>query len=364
MLLLAACTGPKPDYTITDKDFRKGTDGLVFDFLNNGPPDTVFEDAEFDIAADIWNRGAYPVEEAYVTATLENAYMCILSGSSCADVRYDPAISQLEGLRKLRTEMLVQLDKTTDQHERLRINERLSELDNQISELQRGLVMVNPELTKSLEQPLNGRSVGTPQGNSWLVSFSAKSKTLDLLSVQHTSPVILTACYGYTTELAQDVCIDPDISSMSQQDKVCTVQDISLADQGAPVAIIRIETKMLPKGDYSAPQFLIYVQNKGDGEVLARNRLQYACSAAKLGREDWNRVYLSDFSFSTYKLGENIECTPNPLRLTGTDDYFRCTVTDSELERSFPAFVSQLFVKLDYGYMKSITKNVIVEKVR
>jgi len=323
VLLVAGCNGgDKPDHPITDKDYKKGTDGLVFDFHDNAPPTQVFEEEKFEIALDVWNKGAYEVTDGYATVIVENAYITILSNGQpvvATGTKFNPAITK-------------------------------------------NFMELEPAGTYT------GRSVSTPEGTSKFVNFNAQARKMDLLTVQHTSPVILTTCYGYVTELAQDVCIDPD--PRTEIDKVCDTGDITLADQGAPIAITKIETKILPADDKAKPQFLIYIKNMGDGEVVERNKLKDACSAGELTHVDWNRVYLTEFGFSnreyyyTYDTADTdtIECKPNPLKLTGEGDFIRCTLKEG-LQKSAPSYKTQAYLKFDYGYTKSVTKNVVIEKI-
>ncbi len=390
VMLFSGCKPADNGYPITDKDYKQGTKGLVFDFIPNGPPDTLFENTNFEIATDLWNKGAYPISNAYVTATVENDYMCILkqgtndcAGLSDQDKEFIDAITKLKSDR---TALLVERDKINQQsyvdadksavnnQDLIELNRKLSDIETQIKEQEKKLTIINTDLTKTIGG-MQGRSVYYPDGTSNHVDFTVKAKKLDLLSVQHTSPVVLTACYDYMTELSQDVCIDPDITSTAQ--KVCEVKDIALTDQGAPIAITRIETRVMPDEENVKIDFLIYINNKGDGQVVNKDMLREACSAAKLSSNDWNRVTLSEFGFSNkeyfYKYGgssNTIECTPNPLRLTGEGDYIRCSIDNSKLsddlkiKKSTPSFLTQAYIKMDYGYTKSVTKSIIVKSTQ
>lgn len=382
---IAGCKpGHGPDYPITDKDFKKGTDGLVFDFLPNGPPEKVFENTKFEIASDVWNKGAYIINEGYITAIVEEAYMCILNGDECVDTSAVDAGTKgtLENLRKQRTDKLIEKDKLMqggkpDDAVRIKqLEQELAKIDTDIRSAESQLQLINKDLTINIINDLEpggefkGKYVSAPEGNSRYVKFMAKAKKLDLLSVQHTSPVILTACYGYSTELAQDICIDPDVSGTKEIDKACEIKDITLNDQGAPVAITKIETKILPDEDEASPQFILSIENKGNGKVISRDKLRQACSAAKLGSEDWSRVIISEFRFSNdkyhYKYGDdssNIKCSPNILRLKDGKGSVRCTLETDKISTSTPAFTTQAFIKLDYGYTQSMTKNVVIEKI-
>ena len=370
------------EYPITDKQYRTGTDGLKFDFIANGPPAKIFESAEFDIVTDAWNKGAYDIEEGYITAIVEEDYMCILDGEECAGFVGEGGTAELNSLRAQRTDILVQLDKEHMAEEaREELRTQLEEIERQIEDRKQGLTYMNPALTRDIveEEPsgaLEGKGVSSPEGNYKRISFKAKAKPLDLLSVQHTSPVILTACYAYATVASVDVCIDPDVSGTRDMDKACETKDITLTDQGAPIAITKVETRILPKGEDVVPQFMIHVDNKGSGKPISEEVLEEACSSAELSHSDWNRVRLESFRFSSdqyhYDYGSesnNIDCSTNPLRLVDGKDTIRCTVNNNKLgeelklSKQDPSFSTKAFIRLEYGYTESETKNVVIEKV-
>jgi len=315
LLLLAACGPKEQDYPITDKDFQKGTAGLEIE-LYNSPPDRVFEESPFQVAGEVWNRGAYASSEAYITVTMETDYMCIVEGDKCVEqtLAYNPVFS--------------------------------------------------PKLTPSTGA-FTGKSLSSPQGTTADFSFSMMAKKLDVLSVEHTAPLIFTTCYAYTTELSQDICIDPDPTT----EDVCETKTITLAGQGAPIVITKIEPRIIQKSDIIVPQFLVYIENKGNGEVVNYDALQAACSSQKLDYQQLNRVHLTSFWFSNkeyfYKNGDsssNIRCTPNPIRLSGDNDYFMCELEQGlSKEQYMSAFTTQAHVRLDYGYMNSVSKKVLVE---
>ncbi len=390
-LFASGCTQGNNNYPITDKDYKTGTQGLVFDFIPNGPPATVFEDSNFDIATDLWNKGAYPINNLFLTATVENDYMCILKQGTndCASLSTEDQklISDITEQKSKRTELLVEKDqinqeakanpetKAADAQKVADIDKQVADISTKIDALDKQFKVINTDITKTISG-MQGRSVYYPDGTSSHVEFTAKAKKLDLLSVQHTSPVVLTACYDYYTELSQDICIDPDITSTAK--KACKAADITLTDQGAPIAITKIETRVMPDGDNVKLDFLIYIKNKGDGQVVNKDMLKEACSAAKLSRNDWNRVTLTEFGFSSqdyfYKFGatdNKITCSPNPLRLTsgpeGGVDFIRCSIDNAKLtadqliKKSTPSFLTQAYIRLDYGYTKSITKDVVIK---
>jgi len=388
VLLIYGCAEPVRDYPITDKDFQKGTKGLTIEFIPNAPPDKVFETQDetdektkslFDVSVEIWNKGAYKLSSGYVTANLENQYMCIYDSDKCVEPIDKGTNNDLADLRAQRTALLIELhnldnapyiDNDVDLVNQKRIETikiDIKELDIKIKD-ESEKVTINSGITQTLDA-LDGRELSSPEGTSQIIEFKAQALELDELSVQHTSPVILTTCYAYTTEVAEDICIDPDPTS--DRDKACTMNDITLKDQGAPVAVTKIEPRIIPSTENSRLQFLIYIENKGDGRIIGSDMIDSACTASKMRNEDWNRVKLAEFSFQNTdyryvygQTGNTIVCDTNPLRLKGEADYIKCTFDDdADISQTTPAFTTQVNIKLDYGYLKSITKNVIIEQV-
>jgi hypothetical protein len=396
IIFICGCNrDPGFKYPITNKEYQVGTKGLTFEFIDNAPPKNAFEDTTFEIATDIWNKGAYAVTEGYLNAIVDNTYMCILkSDGTCAGISptQQTLIDKISVEKTKRTTLLKNkevinnekyIDSDTDEINRVKINDinsQLNILDSQINSLENQLLIINSDITQNIMGKLpggdfTGRNIYYPEGTSRHIVFKALAKKLDLLSAQHTSPIILNTCYNYYTELPQDLCIDP--SPNSEFEKVCEVKDITLSDQGAPIAITKIETRILPKNDDVEIQFLIYIKNKGTGEVLSRDKLKEACSAAKLKNEDWNKVILSEFGFSNnqyfYKFNQDkdkkntISCSPNPLRLVDGEDFIKCTVDNSKLSddlkisKSTPSYISQAYMRFDYGYTESNTQNIIIE---
>lgn len=47
-------------------EYHKGTDGLVMEFLQNAPPDEVWENSEFSVGIELKNKGAWPIESGSV----------------------------------------------------------------------------------------------------------------------------------------------------------------------------------------------------------------------------------------------------------------------------------------------------------
>ncbi|MBN2457497.1 hypothetical protein JXB31_00005 [Candidatus Woesearchaeota archaeon] len=402
MLLLAitalsACEkNNEEDYPITDKEFKRGTDGLEIEFLKSAPPGTTIENMEFRVICRVYNRGGYDTSNVYLTASLERDYMCITTDSiddngnkACAEYSDEDKekIQKITELRKKFPELNAQLalvesqlelenkKSEKDDNELLRLESEIKKKKQEIQEnveeiakIEETLTLISKYFTKDAGI-MRGRSIYYPEGSPKEIIFDARTKMIDALSTRHTSTVALTACYSYTTEIGDDICIDTDIYGTGILNKVCTLEEHSYSGQGAPVVIEGIKITMLPHGTEGVvPQFIISVKNKGNGNVIATEKVKHACSATGLNRDDWNTVNLTTFRF-TYKGREytntdgSITCKKNPITLEDNKGEIRCTLKDEfSIPKSEPAFITQFFVKLDYGYTFTISKDVVIEK--
>lgn len=301
ILIISGCKGGGEQPKI-DIDIYKGIDGLVVNFLPNAPPETIFEEGVLPIGVELYNKGAHDIENGYLSIILEKDYMSI--GNDLEVFGQKQSFSN----------------------------------NNQI--------VFN----------LKGKSIFNPIGDNGVVTVSADIKKIDPQSETHSSDVLVSACYSYGTKLTQAVCIDDDIYNIKPAEKACTVSDISLEDQGAPVAIIKIETKILPDGDERIkPQFILYVENKGNGDVIEQNKIAEFCSSDTLIHEYWNKVLPSAMLVDT-----KLECKPAELKLKDKKGTIICTL-EKGIEKK-GTFKSPLEVTLDYGYMFTISKTTVIEK--
>jgi len=379
ILFLISCKPVEKPYPISDKDYKKGTEGLSFEFIENSPPDKIYENTLFQISSKVYNKGAYTSDEGYITAIVASSYLCMYDGSKCVEYNTGGNKEALDKLSVERSKIISEIEQISnkeyiDYDDEEQKNERIKALkndkeniDNQIKSYDDSKVEINPVITKkfsSLEPPgpFKGKSIYTPEGTSKYVEFNAKARLLDALAEQHTTQVVLTSCYKYYTEATEEICIDANPASVS--DKVCKTSPVNLNDQGAPVAITKIEPKILPHEDKVELQLNINIENKGDGQVVAFDKLKEACSAAKLARSDWNEVTIKEIRLGKFTYTEGDDCKPNPIHLGSGENSFKCTIKDSDITKETAAFESLVYIKLEYGYSESISKTIVVEKNR
>ena len=205
------------------------------------------------------------------------------------------------------------------------------------------------------ELPIDGKSIFNPKGDGDLITINAKAKTIGAQSETQSSTILATACYPYKTILGTSVCIDNDIYGTKRGEKACSVRDLSFSDgQGAPVAVTKVETRMLPDGNNVKPLFLIHIKNRGNGEVVELSKVRDACTEKGLEYTDFNTIAI-EASLS----GNPLDC-PAEIRLKEKEDLVRCTGDVVERE---DAYVAPLKVELKYGYTFTISKDIIIEKI-
>ncbi len=285
-------------------DIYKGTEGIVMEFLNGAPPDKIAEDSEFQIIANIKNKGVSDVEGGYLTLSLEKDYVELYDWSF-----EEPIVSSGFG----------------------------------------------PE---QVIFDLEGKSEYNIYGGEGIIKITAKTKKIEELMESHTSTIGLTTCYKYSTTVNPTVCIDPDVYNLRAGEKSCAVKDIGLNSQGAPVAVTKVEQKMIVHGDKVEPQFLIYITNKGNGQIVNKDDIEEACSATGLSKDSWNIV-----NVKAYLSGKELSCTPNPVKLTKTRNFVRCSALEQDwIDKEELAYETVLNIKLEYGYTSTISREIIIEK--
>lgn len=312
-MVLVGCkvtTNPKP---LTRDEIYKGTDGLVMSFWKDTPPKEVYastdtERAQFDIAIELQNKGAYNIEQGWLTLVLENDYMLIDEWKQGEHISYSGdsrATFDLEG--------------------------------------------------KSLLNPIGGKDLTTIRINA--------NKFPETLSETHTSSILLAACYKYQTSVYENVCVDTDVYNLRNLDKPCNVKDMSLTSQGAPIAITKVEVQMMPheNQDRIKPIFTIYVENKGNGEVIKSGvAIENACSSGSLRIKE-NDINVVDIKAYLSGREYQLDCNPGYVKLKEKQGVIRCSLKDGK-EKQYGTYEAPLIIDLDYGYMQTIAKEVTIKK--
>ena len=220
--------------------------------------------------------------------------------------------------------------------------------------------------------------------------FNVITKQLEPQSESHSYSLSATLCYPYETRFTDTACIDTDILGARFKQKVCKSEDKAYPKgQGAPVAITRVESRMLDKDDKIIPNFIIHIENKGNGNVIKRrndaqettppqatqmSNIDEVCSSKRLdpADRDFNTVVLRAYLGAETPDNE-LDCEPKKtpedkgregyVRLVGNKDIIRCSLPESaSISKNTQPYTSPLIIILDYGYMSSISAKYVIER--
>lgn len=317
LISISGCSGKKTSQSV--EEMRVGTEGLVINFVPNNPPDKIHveqgaeELSRFEAVLEVRNKGAYPQPDENIPAPIGKIF---LSG-------YDTNI--------------LEFDK-------------------------------NPPIEETSNKPLDGKSTINPNGGLDFITFKGKV-LVGNLNVERYEPIIqATACYLYRTIAGPSVCIDPNPYSTVKERKVCEVKDITLASQGAPMAITKIEEEAFA----TKTQFKITIKNVGGGDVLHHRSID-KCSPTgeKIGREDVDKVYiiwakigaksLTCGPFATNQ-GGVVKGVSGDIRLLNGEGFAICELPSQDYANTKSAYLTPIEIQLMYGYRTSIDKKIVIQR--
>ena len=318
VVVLSGCALQKKEKIPTEEELRRGTDALVMSFIENTPPAKIFsaedsfpESGLFQVGIRTENKGASDIVSGILALSLETGYV--------NDLNYKW--------------------KSTDEA----FNDRYE--------------------GNSVTFSLDGKKPENPAGGRELFSkiLQAKIPGSDKESQTRKSTIIATACYDYKTRKTASVCIEPNPFAEKIGQRPCEVKDLTFDSQGAPLALTKISPRMVLKGNAATVEFLIYIKNRGNGQVIPSNKILAACEAAGGGKDFWNTINEEDFRISLSTEEGNFKCGPFPLRISGKEeDYIRCVYEG--IITGTQAYATTLNLEFDYGYTQSISKDIAIER--
>ena len=322
----------------TDVNLFIGLEGLSLEFVKNAPPPRAFEQSDFPILLRIKNKGANSITNNYALLTIGSEKDYISS------VIFDESGQALKRNK-----------------------------DNEAKFAIEGKTQINPK------------------GDEIIASFNAKTGKLDSQSETRISTITANLCYPYKTTLSMTACIDPDVAGIRPGKKVCAVKEqVFNNGQGAPIAITKIEPQMIPEGENINPQLLIFIENKGKGIPINKENYLYVCGKSDLVNSNspdnynkktkiWNVAVVR--AFGPGRGDENqLTCCPNIngeckestngdeitgfLKFQDKKDFVRCTLKNSKnpISRNSNAFTSPIRIEIEYGYVQTISADVIIQK--
>ncbi|MBN2052210.1 hypothetical protein JW756_01785 [Candidatus Woesearchaeota archaeon] len=312
IFLLSACGGYNPQPK--EVNYFQGIKGLEMNFWDNSPPEEIYEESTFTTSLLIENRGAFDV--------LEDRHGVLSIG-------FDPFYIDSSGIQG---------------------SDRI-------------VVSSNSLIVKGIQLP--GKSQYYPTGMQTFLSIPGfKIRKIIGQREKPTTQLSASLCYPYTTTFSGLVCVDLSTAGENLRKQICYQQDLSLSDQGAPVAVSSIEVENQPVGQSVVrPVYVIHIKNKGSGTVLSPTynpaELERVCSFQDLNRQDFNTIqieaYLSD--------SKQLICNPNPVRLVEGEGFARCQVGEEDLVLGHQNYEAPLSIKLDYVYITSLSKELGIKRI-
>ena len=204
-------------------------------------------------------------------------------------------------------------------------------------------------------EKINFNLKGKDAYNLWddekIISYDLNAKLLDAMSEKHESTFYLTSCYDYETIASFDICIDTNPYNKKSTTPVCEVKPLSSSGQGSPVAVTNVEQDISEDADSIRPMFNIFIQNKGQGDVITPGNAELVCSSGKIDRNNFNTLVLEEVEFSNYKKSKGqITCSPQVIKLDQGQTEIRCSVKSGLISKNTPSYMTTLKIHLKYDY--------------
>ena len=308
LLLLAACQqGYQPI------NYHTGSEGIILRFTHDTPPPEVYEESDVPLLLELWNKGASDVELWNIEVLLSTDPF--YANTTLYEFRPSPPPTGDAGL-------------------------------------------------------FHGKQPGYRYGERLELNGMLHVNQVQGLRQAPTSQVFGTICYPYETSHGSTLCVDSNQYNQNRQRQVCQAETLTFHDQGAPVAVTRIENRPTPsrvaapggRGFYDVvtPTFIIHIANVGSGRVLmptpeSKDERHAACTGS-IPSEKLNRV---EFNASLGIL--NLTCTPNPVMLRNDEGYTTCTINADEIENlNAPNYLGILNVRLGYLYKDTISTDYTI----
>ncbi|MDP7116502.1 MAG: hypothetical protein QF632_01430 [Candidatus Woesearchaeota archaeon] len=302
--ILLGCDSPLSGGYVGNVDLYKGTNGVVLGLIEEFPPKVVFEGADLVMALELENKGAFDVDNGVLALSLEQDYMRLNAWN----------------------------------HD----NKKKSSANKNIASF-----------------TIRGKSFGSPVGETKVITANLDSLILERQTETHTSNMVVTACYPYTTHFEENICIDTNIFSPSPVEKNCKISDSSFSGQGAPVAVVKRKSKMIPRPDGKSvdPSFTLTLKNVGKGEIIHEQAYSQACSSGPLTKKDFNRIIVE-----AELAGRTLRCRPEEFQLTSQRDSITCDFP-AGISTTLGSYITPLVVTLRYGYTESISKQIEIRRL-
>ena len=312
MLFLTGCSQLQSHSQTTN--YFTGTSALEVEFLDQAPPQEVYEGSEFDVQLVVANKGAFSLEMQ------EDGY----EYEARLDLKYDTS--------------------------------KVSSLTENY--LGQGLYS-NPDTIQ-----LYGKSYYFPEGEDAYIALERfKAKEVPGNFERNTVSFHASLCYPYQTFFSDHLCIDTDPENLGRQEQICETQDQTYSGgQGAPIAVTAIESIMVPRGAYVQPQFVVHLKHLGDGSFA-----NFILEQDDQGRQGCGDITYEDNNIINFvaKLGnDTLSCTPSPVYFDKNGEAkVQCLLDAQNILATASNYETTFYVELSYLYSEKFTKQIDIKRL-
>ena len=206
---------------------------------------------------------------------------------------------------------------------------------------------------KSGTYRIRGRELGNPVGEKII-------QRAELIAQKVRAPIELKAylCYPYQTIASAQICIDTDPANERRIKKPCTIKTETFSGgQGGPVGITKIETlSMQDHPDFEErllPEFKIFIDNFGKGDIVNTVRLQEICRGSAAGKP----IVQVDARLSAQRM----ECDREVKINEEEESFITCSIPEG-IDSRAGTYTAPLTVTMDYGYRDFVSTTLEVER--
>ncbi len=334
VLLLVACQPPAPITT----NYNTGSEGITLSFSQGTPDKEVYEDSTIPVFVKLENKGAWDVrfDDLFFTVSGDKYYVSV-------EVPPEDAFgAQARGVHRPKAN------------------------------------------TDPYGDFLNGKSFSYPSGEVYEARSFVTFKRVPGLRQHPTTQIFARICYPYRTTFTTDICVDLNSFNQNVQEQICEATDLNFEDQGAPVAVVAVENRPVPRrvtdssgASYQGVQqvFNIRIENVGHGAVLRPvHDVEFTDGIPALREEnisaeeriaacnqDIPPTLLNAVGIEADLSGTPLECSPSIVQLRGGEGFTRCILPEKDsLTLTGPNYKGILNVYLDYLYTESIATDVTI----
>lgn len=213
--------------------------------------------------------------------------------------------------------------------------------------------VLKSETVKGGQFRIEGKTQYSPQGEMLRKNLKVRSQNLPSQLETINTPVIFQACYPYKTFLSSQICLD----AKGEGKGACSPKTLTFSNgQGAPVAITKIEPKMLPESDGVRPAVILSIANVGGGRIVSENQVSSVCAGTTT-----NEKLKNEIAVSAQIGGEAMDCTPDMLPFeVGKDVQVVCTGKSVVSQESYETVLT---AELSYGYVSTVARQITVNRL-